>query len=104
MTKNFRKKEFSSASDTKHSLFMILMVNLALFMGSYFKILPWLWRLMFKILPWLWILALNSQRHRDTRIPIGVTLQSVRRSEKEETALCRTQNTELVAVAQTLQV
>ena len=43
MTKNFCEKEFSSKNDTKHSPFMILGENFALFMGSYFKILPCLW-------------------------------------------------------------
>ena len=33
MTKNFREKEFSSKNDTKHSLFMMLVENFALFMG-----------------------------------------------------------------------
>ena len=41
--KKLRKKAFSSTNDTKHSLLTILVENFALFMGSYFKILPWLW-------------------------------------------------------------
>ena len=40
MTKNFCEKEFCFKNDTKHNLFMILVENLALFMGSYFKIFP----------------------------------------------------------------
>ena len=73
MTRNFREKKFCFKNDTKHSLFMILVENLALFMGSYFKILPWLWLLAFKMLPYLWVITLNSQRHIYTRPPIGVT-------------------------------
>ena len=73
MTKNFCEKEFCFKNDTKHSLFMILAENFALFMGSYFKILPWLWVLIFKMLPWLWVITLNSQWHIYTRSPIGVT-------------------------------
>ena len=40
ITKDFREKEFSSTSDTKHSLFKILVENFAQFMRSYFKFLP----------------------------------------------------------------
>ena len=68
----FRKKEFSCTNDTKLILFTVLVVNSALFMGSYFRNLPWLWGHIFKILPWLSILALNSQRHIYTRPPIRV--------------------------------
>ena len=67
------EKEFPLKNDTKHSLFMILVENFALLMGSYFKIFPWLWVLIFKMLPGLWVLTLNSQRHIYTRPPIGVT-------------------------------
>ena len=67
MTQNFRKKKFSFTNDTKHSRFTIIAGNFALFMGSYFKVLPPLWELIFKMLPWLWVLALNSQRHIFTR-------------------------------------
>ena len=50
-----------SSSEGKHSLLTILVENVALFMGSYFKLLPW-----------LWVLTLNSQRHIYTRPPVGV--------------------------------
>ena len=50
-TKNFCEKEFCSTNDTKHSLFMILVENFALFMESYFKILSWYGDLFSKYCP-----------------------------------------------------
>ena len=43
--KRFCEKEFTSTNDTNHSLFTIPVENFALFIGSYFKILPLLWGL-----------------------------------------------------------
>ena len=40
--KSFRRRKFSSANDTNHSLFTKPAENIALFMGSYFEIFPWL--------------------------------------------------------------